>query len=82
MEMKMRKFMDGYYADMKKDNGIDPDYGIKKEDSNLVLMLNKVKPPIEEKTFEDYLSNETKKVLGTCKVNRKKSLAKKALLQQ
>ena len=59
----MRDFMDGYYADLKIENGIDLDYGIKKDDSTLALMMGKVKPKITEKNFEDFLAKQTKEIL-------------------
>ena len=56
MEMKMLTFMDKYYLDMKKDNGISKDFGMSKKNSTLALMNGKVKPVIHEKNFEDYLT--------------------------
>ena len=82
MEMKMLTFMDKYYLDMKKDNGIGKDFGMSKKDSTLALMNGKVKPVIQEKNFEDYLSKQTKEILSNSKANKKKSQAKKAMLQQ
>ena len=82
MEMKMLTFMDKYYLDLKQDNGISKDFGMSKKNSTLALMNGKVKPVIKEKNFEEYLSKQTKEVLSNSKANRKKSQAKKAMLQQ
>lgn len=57
--------MEDYYSDMKEDLEVDLENGFKKKknDSTHALMLGKTRPVYAEKTFEDYLANQTKALL-------------------
>ena len=81
-EMKMKMKMDKFYEELKEENGISADYGVHNSlNTSVSNNMNSLRPAFTEKTFEDYLANETKKLLGTCR-SVEKSRAKKAMQMQ
>ena len=57
---------------MKLEQGIEINYAVQEEDPALNLIMKTLRPNMKEKTFEEFLANQTKEVMKTCK-SRKRS---------
>ena len=62
----MTSIMENHYANMKKDLRVDINYAVQDNDPTLDLMLRKIRPDLKEKTFDEFLANQTKEVMLTC----------------
>ena len=52
----MLSFMDEYYAKLKTEAGIDPNYGIEEEDPKLDDVLRALRPNTNARNFKDFLT--------------------------
>jgi len=51
----MLTFMQDYYAQMKKDMGIEATYGMEEEDPKLEAVLHQLRPNTTAKNFKEFL---------------------------
>ena len=55
---KMREFMAGYYDEMKKDMGIDANYGEDEDYPQLEQVLQQLKPNMDQQKFVKFMNKK------------------------
>ena len=63
----MREFMEDYYKKMKEEQGIEINYALCEEDPEFDSMLRILRPAAKQKTFSQFLADQTKAVMRTSK---------------